>query len=172
MQKKISSSVINRLPRYYRHLSDLLENGVTRISSSELSQRIGTTASQIRQDLNCFGGFGQQGYGYNVSDLKDEIANILGLNRGYTAILIGAGHMGKTFVTNTKFESRGFKLIGVFDNSKNVIGTNVASFTVMDYANIGEFIKENTKQKDRMAIVTDLKIGYEDIMEELEFKRQ
>ena len=101
MEKRISDSVINRLPRYYRHLTDLLENGTERISSRELSEKMNITASQIRQDLNCFGGFGQQGYGYNVSHLRGEIAKILGLDQGYTAILFGAGHMGRSFATNT-----------------------------------------------------------------------
>lgn len=94
MEKKVSESVINRLPRYYRHLTDLLVSGTERISSRELSERMNVTASQIRQDLNCFGGFGQQGYGYHVPTLQSEIAKILGLDRGYTAILIGAGNMG------------------------------------------------------------------------------
>ena len=107
MDKKVSGSVINRLPRYYRHLTDLCSSGTERISSKELSERMGVTASQIRQDLNCFGGFGQQGYGYNVEMLRTEIANILGLNRGYTAVLVGAGHMGRSFASNTKFDIRG-----------------------------------------------------------------
>mgnify|MGYP002647620769 CR=1 FL=1 len=151
MDKKVSGSVINRLPRYFRHLTDLYDSGTERVSSKELSERMNVTASQIRQDLNCFGGFGQQGYGYNVKSLRDEIANILGLNRGYTAVLVGAGHMGRTFATNTKFESRGFKLVGIFDNAKDVIGTKIRDFTVMDYADIGEFINEH---KPQIAILT------------------
>lgn len=95
MDKKVSGSVINRLPRYYRHLTDLLESGTERISSKELSKRMGVTASQIRQDLNCFGGFGQQGYGYNVEYLQKEIAKILGLDQGYTAVMVGAGKYGQ-----------------------------------------------------------------------------
>ena len=154
MDKKVSGSVINRLPRYYRHLTDLCSSGTERISSKELSERMGVTASQIRQDLNCFGGFGQQGYGYNVEMLRTEIANILGLNRGYTAVLVGAGHMGRTFATNTKFESRGFK----------VIGTEVSDFTVMDYADIKEFIDEN---HPKMAILTVPKEAMKAVAEDL-----
>lgn len=164
MDKKVSGSVINRLPRYYRHLTDLYDSGTERISSKELSERMNVTASQIRQDLNCFGGFGQQGYGYNVEMLRTEIANILGLNRGYTAVLVGAGHMGQTFVTNTKFESRGFKLIGVFDSSPSIIGTKIRDFTVMDYADINAFINEN---HPKMAILTVPKEAMREVAEDL-----
>lgn len=164
MGKKISGSVINRLPRYYRHLTDLYESGTERVSSKELSERMGVTASQIRQDLNCFGGFGQQGYGYNVEMLRTEIANILGLNRGYTAVMVGAGHMGRTFATNTKFESRGFKLIGIFDNSKDVIGTAINDFVVKDYSEIREFIYEN---HPKMAILTVPKEAMKTVAEDL-----
>lgn len=164
MEKKVSGSVINRLPRYYRHLTDLYESGTERISSKELSRRMGVTASQIRQDLNCFGGFGQQGYGYNVEALRAEIANILGLNRGYTAVLVGAGNMGRTFVTNTKFESRGFKLIGVFDNSPEVIGRRIRNFEILDYAQIGRFIKDN---RPKMAILTVPKHAMKSVAENL-----
>ena len=122
------------------------------------------TASQIRQDLNCFGGFGQQGYGYNVELLRTEIANILGLNRGYTAVLVGAGHMGRTFATNTKFESRGFKLIGIFDSDPEVVGTELNGITVRDYGEIAEFISEN---KPQMAILTVPKEATKIVAEDL-----
>ncbi len=151
MEKRISDSVINRLPRYYRYLTDLIENGTERISSRELSEKMNITASQIRQDLNCFGGFGQQGYGYNVNLLRGEIAKILGIDQGYTAILIGAGHMGRTFATNTKFETRGFRLIGIFDSDPKKVGQEVARHTIRDYATIEEFIQEN---QPKMAILT------------------
>lgn len=164
MDKKVSGSVINRLPRYFRHLNDLYESGIERVSSKDLSERMGITASQIRQDLNCFGGFGQQGYGYKVESLRDEIANILGLNRGYTAVLVGAGNMGRTFATNTKFESRGFNLIGIFDNNPKVIGSCIRGFTVMDYAGIGEFIEKN---KPQMAILTVPRDVIHEVAEEL-----
>ena len=132
MEKKVSASVVNRLPRYYRYLTDLLAAGVERISSKELSEKMHVTASQIRQDLNCFGGFGQQGYGYNVKLLQSEIAKILGLDRGYTAVLVGAGNMGRTFAINTKFESRGFRLVGIFDIDPKKIGTTLTKHTIME----------------------------------------
>lgn len=164
MEKKVSASVINRLPRYYRYLTELENSGIDRISSKELSERMSVTASQIRQDLNCFGGFGQQGYGYNVKFLKSKIAKILGLDRGYTAILIGAGHMGRTFAINTKFESRGFKLIGIFDSDPNKDGLQVGAHTVMPYSCVKDFIKENSPQ---MAILAVPKHAIEKVAEEL-----
>ncbi len=164
MEKRISDSVINRLPRYYRHLTDLLESGIERISSRELSEKMNITASQIRQDLNCFGGFGQQGYGYNVKLLRTEIAKILGLDQGYTAILIGAGHMGRTFATNTKFESRGFRLIGIFDTDPKKIGQEVAHHTIRDYSTVEEFIRENNP---KMAILTVPKDAMHNVAEEM-----
>lgn len=164
MEKKVSSSVVKRLPRYYRYLNDLLANGVERISSKELSERMGVTASQIRQDLNCFGGFGQQGYGYNVKSLRNEIAKILGLDRGYTAILVGAGNMGRTFAINTKFESRGFKLVGIFDNDPAKVGEVINGHTIQNYAQIKDFIKEKHPE---MAILTVPKHSIHAVAEEL-----
>lgn len=111
----ISSSVISRLPRYYRFLCELYANGTTRISSKELAEVMGFTASQIRQDFNCFGGFGQQGYGYNIEQLIGEFAGILGLNELKTAILIGAGNLGRAVASQMSFEDKGFRLIGIFD---------------------------------------------------------
>ena len=150
MEKWVSESVVNRLPRYYRYLTELENSGIERISSKALSQKMNVTASQIRQDLNCFCGFGQQGYGYNVKFLKDNIAKILGLDRGYTAILVGAGHMGRTFAINTKFESRGFKLIGIFDTDPKKDGLVVGNHKVRPYSEVEEFIKEH---KPKMAIL-------------------
>ena len=164
MEKKVSVSVINRLPRYYRYLTDLLDSGMERVSSRELSEKMGVTASQIRQDLNCFGGFGQQGYGYNVKSLQNEIAKILGLDRGYTAILVGAGNMGRTFATNTKFESRGFQLIGIFDNNPKVIGTQIHGLTVQDYSTIRQFVEQN---RPKMAILTVPKDAMQEVAHDL-----
>ena len=164
MDKKVSISVINRLPRYYRHLSDLVSSGVERISSKELSKRMNVTASQIRQDLNCFGGFGQQGYGYNVKFLQSEIAKILGIDMGYTAVMVGAGNMGRTFAINTKFESKGFNLIGIFDVDPKKIGTQLTKHIIQDYRNIKEFIKDNQPQ---MAILTIPKKEIKAVAEEL-----
>lgn len=141
--ENISSPVIKRLPRYYRFLGELLDNGVTRISSRELSDKMGFTASQIRQDLNCFGGFGQQGYGYNVEELYSEIAHILGLDHSYKAILIGAGNLGKAVATHMSFEKRGFKLIGIFDNDKKKIGSIIRDIQITNLDNLEEFCSKN-----------------------------
>ena len=116
-KKSVSMSVIKRLPRYYRFLGELKKNNITRISSKELSQRMGFTASQIRQDLNCFGGFGQQGYGYNVEQLQKEIGAILGINNGFKTILIGCGNLGRAIASHMTFEDRGFELVGLFDQN-------------------------------------------------------
>lgn len=164
MEKKVSASVINRLPRYYRYLSEIEAGGIDRISSKELSEKMNVTASQIRQDLNCFGGFGQQGYGYNVKFLKSSIEKILGLDRGYTAVLVGAGNMGRTFAINTKFESRGFKLIGIFDSDPQKNGVKVGNHTVMPYSEIKQFIIDN---KPQMAILTVPKNAIHEVAEEL-----
>ncbi len=141
MEKSVSSSVIKRLPRYYRYLGELLSLGIERISSKELSQRMGITASQIRQDLNCFGGFGQQGYGYNVEYLYGEIAKILGLDSNYKAILVGVGNIGHALTRNTNFEKRGFNLVGIFDTDPDKIGMKIQNLTVMDYKEIKSFIE-------------------------------
>lgn len=137
----ISMSVVRRLPRYYRFLYDLKENGVTRISSRELSQRMGLTASQIRQDLNCFGGFGQQGYGYNVKDLYEEISKILGLDKHRKAILLGAGNLGRAIALHMDFSSRGFDLLAIFDANPALIGMDVGGIRVSDIARLGAFCK-------------------------------
>ncbi len=164
MYKKISDSLVNRLPRYYRYLTELESTGMERISSKELSERMNVTASQIRQDFNCFGGFGQQGYGYNVKFLKDNMAKILGLDRGYTAILIGAGNMGQTFAINTKFESRGFKLIGIFDSDPEKYGLEIGKHKVSPYDTVKDFIN---KHKPEMAILAVPKYAIHNVAEEL-----
>ena len=126
----ISMSVVRRLPRYYRFLYDLKENGVTRISSRELSQRMGLTASQIRQDLNCLGGFGQQGYGYMVEQLYAEIGHILGMDKLSDTVLLGAGNMGRAIANHMDFENRGIRLVGIFDDSPDLIGRMVRGMEV------------------------------------------
>jgi redox-sensing transcriptional repressor len=141
--KKISIAVIKRLPRYYRYLSDLLNLGITRISSKELSSRMGITASQIRQDLNCFGGFGQQGYGYNVEYLYQEIGKILGVHERFNVIIIGAGNMGQALANYTNFEKRGFKLIGIFDVNPDLTGKKIRDIEIMSMDDIERFISEN-----------------------------
>lgn len=140
----VSNSVIKRLPRYYRFLGELKENGVVRISSKDLSQKMGFTASQIRQDLNCFGGFGQQGYGYNIDSLYNEIGTILGVNKNRKAILIGAGNLGKAVALHMSFEERGFNLIGVFDRNKALSGQMLRGLPIRHTDGIYNFCKDNS----------------------------
>lgn len=139
----ISELVINRLPRYYRFLGELMGEGISRISSRELSERMGLTASQIRQDLNCFGGFGQQGYGYNIEQLYTEIGKILGLNIRKKAILIGAGNLGKAIATHMSFESRGFRLVGIFDKKESLKGQIIKGIPVRHIDDLDDFCREN-----------------------------
>ncbi|MEM1485432.1 redox-sensing transcriptional repressor Rex [Oscillospiraceae bacterium PP1C4] len=155
----VSLSVIKRLPRYYRFLSDLLKKDVTRISSRELAQLMQLTASQIRQDLNCFGGFGQQGYGYNVEALYKEIGNIMGLNNGTSMVLIGAGNLGRTLAKHMNFESSGFRLIGIFDNSPEVIGQKMNDLTVEDIATLDAFCAQNAPRAAILCIPKE--VAYE-----------
>lgn len=135
--------VVKRLPRYYRYLGELLKQGVSRVSSATLSEMMGLTASQIRQDFNCFGGFGQQGYGYNVSTLYAEIGEILGLKNGNNVIIIGAGNMGRALVNSTKLEKRGFYIVGIFDNNPDKVGTEIKGVTVSSDANLEEFCSKH-----------------------------
>ncbi len=135
----ISASVIKRLPRYYRFLKELKSQNITRVSSSELAEKMKLTASQIRQDLNCFGGFGQQGYGYNIDMLYEEIGNILGFNTLSDAIIIGVGKLGLVVSENMSFEKLGFRLIGAFDNNPEIIGTKTADLTILDVEKLEEF---------------------------------
>lgn len=139
----ISESVIKRLPRYYRFLGELKAEGMERISSRELSERMGLTASQIRQDLNCFGGFGQQGYGYNIQLLQAEIGEILGLNTPKNTILIGMGNMGRAVINHMNFESKGFHLIGLFDAKESLVGQIVRNQPIRNINTLDEFCREN-----------------------------
>lgn len=141
--KEISPAVIKRLPRYYRYLGELLENEVVRISSKELSERMKVTASQIRQDLNNFGGFGQQGYGYNVQYLYTEIGKILGLNQTNNIIIIGAGNLGQALANYQDFEKRGFSIKAIFDVNPRLIGLTVRGVEIMDIEKVGEFVQQN-----------------------------
>ena len=143
MGSNISDSVIKRLPRYYRFLGELKALGMTRISSRELSERMGLTASQIRQDLNCFGGFGQQGYGYNIELLQSEIARILGIDAPKNAILIGVGNLGKAITMHIGFETKGFRLIGLFDCKESLIGQMIKNLPVRNITTLDEFCREN-----------------------------
>ena len=143
VEKSISRAVIKRLPRYYRYLGDLLQQGVDKISSKALSELMHVTASQIRQDLNNFGGFGQQGYGYNVEYLFNEIGKILGLHEKHNVIVIGAGNLGRAIANYADFEKRGFVISGIFDTNPELIGEKVNGLAIMDFNDIDKFLKEN-----------------------------
>jgi redox-sensing transcriptional repressor len=142
-EKEISMAVIKRLPRYYRYLGELLENDVVRISSKELSERMKVTASQIRQDLNNFGGFGQQGYGYNVEYLYSEIGKILGLDKQYNVIIIGAGNLGQALANYIDFERRGFYVKGIFDVNPRLEGVSIRGIEIQKMENLENFVKNN-----------------------------
>ena len=142
-QRKISRAVISRLPRYYRYLGDLLEAGVERISSSDLSKKMHVTASQIRQDLNNFGGFGQQGYGYNVKYLYTEIGKILGLDRCHNFIIIGAGNLGQALANYASFERSGFILKSLFDVNPRLEGVTIRGIPVRMVDELEDFLKNN-----------------------------
>ena len=142
-QRKISRAVISRLPRYYRYLGDLLEAGVERISSSDLSKKMHVTASQIRQDLNNFGGFGQQGYGYNVKYLYTEIGKILGLDRCHNFIIIGAGNLGQALANYASLERSGFILKSLFDVNPRLEGVTIRGIPVRMVDELEDFLKNN-----------------------------
>ncbi len=142
-KKNISMAVIKRLPKYYRYLRELEKNDVDRISSKELSEKIGFTASQIRQDLNCFGDFGQQGYGYNVKELLYQISLILGLNKEYNTVIIGAGNIGQAIANYTKFTKMAFNLKGIFDINVKLIGLKIRDVEVQDIDELEGFLREN-----------------------------
>lgn len=142
-EKEISQAVVARLPRYLRYLGELRDEGIERVSSQELSDIMQVTASQIRQDLNTFGGFGQQGYGYNVDYLYDEIGKILGLNREHRLIIVGAGHLGQALVNYSNFERRGFLFRGVFDCDPKVCGKKICGITVRPMDELADFVRVN-----------------------------
>lgn len=144
MEKKrsISMAVIKRLPKYYRYLRELDKNDVDRISSKELSEKIGFTASQIRQDLNCFGDFGQQGYGYNVKDLLYQISVILGLNKAYNTVIIGAGNIGQAIANYTTFDKMSFNLKGIFDLNVKLIGLKIRDIEIKDMDELESFLQK------------------------------
>ncbi len=156
--KKISIAVIRRLPRYFRYLSDLIKLDIKRISSKELSERMGITASQIRQDLNCFGGFGQQGYGYNVESLYEEIGRILGVNKRFNCIIVGAGNMGNALANYENFKKRGYDIVAIFDESKEKVGTSIHGIKVLHINQLEKFL-EGTKVDIAMLTVPNSKIN-------------
>jgi len=160
---KVSLTVIRRLPKYHRYLSDLMNKGISRISSQELSVLTGFTASQIRQDLNNFGGFGQQGYGYNVEDLQRELGKILGLDQKYNSVIVGAGNLGQAIANYRGFEDAGFKVLAMFDRNPRVIGLKIRDIEIKDMEHIEDFIKKNnveigiiTTPKDSAQEVADI----------------
>ncbi|MCD7981496.1 MAG: redox-sensing transcriptional repressor Rex [Clostridiales bacterium] len=163
MGKEISQAVIRRLPRYYRYLRDLLDEDIERISSNELSTRMNVTASQIRQDLNNFGGFGQQGYGYNVQYLYDEIGKILGLDCRHNIVVIGAGNMGQALAKYVNFEKRGFMIIGLFDVNPALIGSSIRGIPILHIDALSDFLREHrvdiavlTMPKDKAEQISDV----------------
>ena len=142
-KRNISMAVIKRLPKYHRYLEELLKNEVDRISSKELSKKIGFTASQIRQDFNCFGDFGQQGYGYNVKELHAQISNILGLTKEYKYIILGGGNIGQAVANYNKFEKLGFKLESIFDINPKLVGLKIRDIEIKDIDTLEDYLKEN-----------------------------
>ena len=163
-QKNISNSVIRRLPRYYRFLGGLLREGTTKISSRELSEKMRLTASQIRQDLNCFGGFGQQGYGYNVAELRQEIAHILGLDCSQKAILVGAGNLGRAITMHIDFTKYGYELAGIFDSNLSMENIEISGLPIMHTNRLAEFCAEH---KPAMAILCIPRSGAVETVERL-----
>ena len=160
----VSIQVIRRLPRYYRYLSELEAQGVEKISSTKLASVMSSTASQIRQDLNCFGGFGQQGYGYSVAVLREEIGKILGLDHPHNTILIGAGNLGRAIATHLYFEQLDFKLTAIFEKDERLIGTTLRDITVLPDEAIEQYMKEN---KIDTAILTMPKEAVEKLIDKL-----
>ena len=140
---KVSNAIIRRLPRYRRYLNELRKQGVKKISSNELSELIGYTASQIRQDLNTFGGFGQQGYGYSVDSLFQEINKILGLDREYKTIVVGIGNLGQAITNYTYYYKIGFNIVGLFDVNPKLVGLSINDVLVRDFSEMSDFVKEN-----------------------------
>ena len=169
-ERNISQAVIRRLPRYYRYLGDLLENEVARISSNDLSKRMNVTASQIRQDLNNFGGFGQQGYGYNVKYLHTEIGKILGLDDTHNFVIIGAGNLGQALANYVSFEKRGFVVKGLFDVNPRLEGMTIRGIPIRRMDELKDFIKNNNIEIAVLTIPKDKAIEVADTLADTEIK--
>ena len=150
-KENVSAAVIKRLPRYFRYLRILIREGKTRISSAELSRRMNITASQIRQDLNCFGGFGQQGYGYNVNYLYARICELLGVGSGFQAVIVGGGNLGRALAKNEMFEKRGVDVVAIFDNDKNLVGNSINDIPIL---HIDEFERYAATHTVDIAVLT------------------
>lgn len=143
MASYVSDAVIRRLPGYYRYLKELEKEGIRQISSQELGERMNLTASQIRQDINCFGGFGRQGYGYSVTELRENIGRILGIDQVHAMIIVGAGNIGRAIANSDSFIAGGFQTTAIFDNDPQRIGVEIGGLVVQDMANIRQYIEEN-----------------------------
>ena len=161
----VSNNVIRRLPRYLRRLDELIAADTERISSSELGRQMGLTPSQIRQDFSCFGEFGQQGYGYNVAALRQEIAHILGMDRDYTGVLVGTGRIGQSLIENFDFHHYGFRLVSAFDIRRELVGTEIAGVPIRSSEILEEYVRENSidmailsTNRDHAQEITDLLI--------------
>lgn len=163
---KVSNNVIRRLPRYLRKLDELTENGISRISSFELGQQLGLTPSQIRQDFSCFGEFGQQGYGYNVTALRAQIATILGMDRGYNAILIGVGNIGRALMDNFSFAECGFNLSCAFDVKPELIGTSFKGVPIRAMDELVNYLHENRVSVAVLAVPKEAAIAVTNILTE------
>ena len=164
VKREISQAVIQRLPRYYRYLEDLMEQGVERISSNELSKRMKLTASQIRQDLNNFGGFGQQGYGYNIRNLHDEIAKILNIDEAQSMIIVGSGHLGQALANYTNFRKRGFFIRAIFDRNPELYREKVGDVEILPMEKMEEVVQT---YKIRLAAICIPKTPAVEVVEQL-----
>lgn len=153
---RVSLAVVKRLPKYYRYLGLIADKGIIRVSSQELSKITGLTASQIRQDLNHFGGFGQQGYGYNVEELKAEIEKIIGIDKSYKAIVVGMGNIGQAIYKYRGFnEDSGFKIVGLFDKDKNIVGRTINGIKVNDVKNISKLLEKEDVDIAVLSVTAD-----------------
>ena len=161
---KVSNNVIRRLPRYLRKLDELQENGISRISSFELGQQLGLTPSQIRQDFSCFGEFGQQGYGYNVSGLREQIASILGMDRGYRAILVGVGNIGHALMDNFSFAECGVELAAAFDIKESLIGTEFKGVPILAETQLEEYLKTHDIAVAVLCVPKEVAVGVTKIL--------
>lgn len=163
-QAKVSNNVIRRLPRYLRKLDELKAAGVDRISSGELGRQMSLTSSQIRQDFSCFGEFGQQGYGYNVTGLRGEIASILGMNRDFSVILVGVGNIGRAMIENFCFEQYGFHMLAAYDVRPEVVGTDISGIRIHDISELPEIFRTS---KVDMAVLSVPKLIANKVAREL-----
>lgn len=163
---KVSNNVIRRMPRYLRKLDELQEGGISRVSSFELGQQLGLTPSQIRQDFSCFGEFGQQGYGYNVAALREQIAAILGMDRGFRAILIGVGNIGHALMDNFSFQDCGVELAAAFDVKENLVGTEFKGIPILPMDSLEKYLKKNEVAIAVLAVPKEAAIKVTEVLTE------